>query len=137
MKLSDAAKRMMTVIGISFIVLALAGFVAHFVYFSLFSPISFAIGAFLGCLCSALKVMMLDRAVSKAVKLSAAGAKGYIWGQALLRFVLTGAVVALAAISQYINFWGVAAGLITLQIAAISMKNYKGNSSNIIEEGSE
>ena len=125
MKLSGAAKRMITIIGISFIVLTVGGFAANLAYFYSFRPIPFAIGAFIGCAASALKVIMLDRAITKSFTLDAADAKNYIGLQAFGRFILTGAAVAIAAFNHpQINLWGTAAGILTMQIAAVSMKNY-------------
>ena len=124
MKLSGAAKRMITVISISFVFLAVGGFIAHIAYFSLFLPLPFAVGAFLGCTTSALKVVMLDLNATKALQMDAVDAKNYIGLWVFGRFILTGAVLALAAINQYVSLWGTAAGILTLQVAAISMRNY-------------
>jgi len=125
MKLSGAAKKMIVVIGISFAVISAAGFVAQALYFPEFQPLPFAIGVLLGCMLSALKVILLDRTVSKALTLEAADAKNYIGIQVFARFILTGVVLATAAINDYVSLWGTAVGILTLQVAAVSIRNYK------------
>ena len=127
MKLSGAAKKMIKVVVISFVVLAVGGFIAHIAYFRSFLPLPFAVGAFLGCLTSVLKVVMLDHNTTKALQMDAVDAKNYIGLWVFGRFILTGAVLALAAINQYVSLWGVAAGILTLQIAAVSIRNYIDN----------
>ena len=52
-------------------------------------------------------------------------APNYIRIQYLLRFVLTGGILILAALAPdyIINLWGAAAGIFTLQIAVVLTKN--------------
>ena len=105
------------IIGVSALVL-IAGS-AVFYRSLLFLP--FALGVFLTCALNCLKVVMLERAVEKAMD-KGSGAKGYMGLQYLLRFLLTGIVLALAATQDFISLWGAIAGIFTFPVAALSLK---------------
>jgi hypothetical protein len=119
MKLSDAAKKMIVVIGIASLVIIAGGAMYHR------SPavLPFALGVLITAGLNVLKLVMLERAVEHAVSNDDEKAGGaYIRVQYLLRFTLTAAVLVVAALTDFISLWGAAAGLFTLQIAVIVVK---------------
>ena len=67
---------------------------------------------------------MLDRAVGKAVQMQQGKVSNYIRLQHFARFLLTGAVFALAALVPFLNIWGAAAGILTLQFAVFFAKRF-------------
>jgi len=125
MKLSGAAYKMIVTIGICFVVIAVLGFSAQIFFFEGFGALLFAVGALLGCALSALKVYLLDRTVSKSLTLEAQDAKNYIGVHVFIRFILTGVVLAIAIFIDPVALWGAALGILTLQISAFSIRNYK------------
>ena len=117
MKLSGPAKRM-----ICFHLAALpllAGGAAVFYRSWAFLP--FAGGALLGTALNIAKVALLDRAVKKLAGMDAAKAGGYTFLQSLLRFLLTGGVLVLAAWVPFVSLWGAAASILVYQAALYSM----------------
>ena len=118
MRLSDIAKRMIKVICI-FLLLLIAASAA---YYRSIAFLPFAAGASLGVALNVLKVILLDRAVSKAVRMEKERAGNYIRIQHFLRFLLTGGVLVAAALLPFISIWGAAAGICTLQIALFFAK---------------
>jgi len=111
---------MITVIGCSLLLLVLAS-IAY--YRSLaFAP--FALGALLGTSLNVLKVIMLDHTVKKIINIEAKNAGNYVRFQHFLRFLLTGLVFLLAVLfPSFLNIWGVAAGVLTFQIATYFTKS--------------
>ncbi|MGI6161247.1 MAG: ATP synthase subunit I [Christensenellales bacterium] len=118
MEQSDLSKKMIKTIGILLLIIIAAG--AAF-YRSL-DVLPFALGAVLGAAVSALKVILLERAIDKALKMETKAADNYIRLQHFLRLLLTGAVLMLAVFVPFINLWGAAAGIITFQIAVYLLK---------------
>ena len=109
---------------------ALAFIAAGAVYYRSYETLPFALGVALTSALNALKVVMLERAVAKAVDMSDLEAgKNYMRGQYFLRFLFTGLVLAAAAIApdNIVNIWGAAAGIFTFQIAAIMTKFVKAD----------
>jgi hypothetical protein len=127
--MAGIAKRMITVILalMALIIIAAAivvyvremGFVSHF--------LPFAGGAVLGAGINVMKVFLLDRAVNKAVGIEE-GKSGavYMRLQYFVRFILTGVVLVGAVLISTVLFWGAAAGVLTNQLAAYSMKFFYG-----------
>jgi len=120
MKLSDIATKMLWVICV-LLLLLVAGSIAYYRSL-LFLP--FAYGALLGAAVNMVKVVMLDRTVKKAVGMESNDAGNYVRLQYFLRFVLTGAVLVLAAKVPFISIWGAAAGILTMQFAAFCAKRF-------------
>ena len=118
MRVSALAKRMIITICISLPVLV----AASAVYYRSFSFLPFALGALLGAATNVLKIILLDRAVEKLVDMEEEKAKNYVRIQHFLRYILTGAVLVLAAVVPFISIWGAAAGILTYQVALFSMK---------------
>lgn len=104
-------------------ILLLLLFAIGIAYYRSLAFFPFALGAALGVAASALKVVMLDRAIKKAVKMEATAAGNYIGIQNFLRLLLTGLALVLSAVLPFINIWGAAAGVISLQVALYFVKN--------------
>jgi hypothetical protein len=119
MRLSDIAKRMTTVIGVSLLLLISASAA----YYRSFAFFPFALGALLGASLNVLKIMSLDRTVEKAMHMEKTAAENHVRFQHFLRFFLTGAILLLSALLPIINIWGTAAGICTLQIATFFSKH--------------
>jgi len=112
-RLSDIAKRMMAVMGVMLLLLV-AG---SAVYYRSLDFLPFALGALLGVLLNIVKVILLDRTVSKVLDNEKMNAGNYVRFQHFFRFFLTGLVFLLAAFVPFINIFGTAAGVLTLQAA--------------------
>ena len=87
---------------------------------SLFFP--FALGVALTTMLNILKIIMLKREVERIADTEGKNAGSIARVQYFIRFLLTGLVLVLAAVTPFIDLWGAVAGIFTLQIAAYSMK---------------
>lgn len=118
MQLADLSKKMIVTICI----LAPIFMVASVLYYRSLSCLPFVLGVLLGALASVAKVLLLERAVNRAVNMEKKAAAGYITLQHMLRLFLTGAVLMLAALVPAINLWGAVAGILTYQVAVYLIK---------------
>ena len=121
MKLADVTKKMIWVMGLLLLITIAAGAL----FFRSPEALPFALGAVLGALSSVFKVISLDRMLARAQAEAQKGdwePKKSTQIQPFLRFLLTGAVLALGFFVPFINPWGVIAGIFFLPIAAFSMK---------------
>ena len=118
MKLSDIARKIILALGVSLLILI----TASIVYYRSFSFLPFALGALFGVAISAVKVIMLERTVDKAIKMEAKNAGNYIRLQHLLRLLLTGLALILAVFVPFINLWGAVAGILALQLSMFYVK---------------
>jgi len=121
--MSDIAKRMSLIVCAS-LPLFIGGSAAYHRSWAFFP---FAFGALLSAALSIAKFISLDRTVKKAASLEAQRASNYVRLQSLLRFLLTGAVLALPAVAIQWGappglFWGVVAGVLVYQAAVYSLK---------------
>jgi len=121
MKISNIAKRMLFTVCISFFIL-IAGSV---IYYRSLTFLPFAYGAFLGTVLNIIKILMLENTVKKAVSMDSVKAGNYARVQHLLKFLLTGAVLLIAAVVPFINIWGAAFSVLAYQIAVYSLKYFK------------
>ena len=122
MKLSLAAKKMIMVIGASALLIMIGGAI----YYRSLEALAFALGALLTSGFNVVKVCMLERNVQKILDMTDAGeSKNFIRGQSLIRYVLTGAVLVVAAITPFINLWGAIIGVFTMQISAFALRFLK------------
>jgi len=117
-KLSHTAVVMCAVECIQFIcLLALGVSTAVFIY-PFERPAAYAVGLFIGCLISLLKIIMLEKTIARAVELGNQ-AKNYATLQAVLRYFGTIAAIVPAFIFRnQIGVFGVVAGLLSLQVSA-------------------
>ena len=120
MKLSAIAKRMILVIIICTFVILIIGAVLAFLHMGEFLPV--ALGAFFGVAISVLKVIMIDRTVKNVAGMEADTAGKYVRIQHFLRFGITGALLVIAALVPFINLLSAAAGVLTFQVATMSMR---------------
>jgi len=128
MELSKTAKWMIFFVGASALVFIIIGAA---VYRSV-DALYFAIGVVLTSSLNVAKVWLLERTVQKTLEMDDPTAgKNYVRFNFLLRYVLTGLVLAAAGmISVYveppfINIWGAIAGIFTLQISVIIVRHRK------------
>jgi len=119
-RLSGIAQRTLKSVGLLLAVFIAAGLLYHR------SPaaIPFALGTLLGGALSVIKVIWLDRTVAKVSAMDAARAANYFNVRHFLRFVITGLVLLAAALIPFIDIWGAAAGVFTLQIALFLIKRH-------------
>jgi hypothetical protein len=75
-------------------------------------------GVLFGLLFSLLKFKLMEMTFNKAVTMSEARAKNYATMHYILRYVLTGIVLLIAALEPGIHILGVFAGLISMKAAA-------------------
>ena len=130
MKLSLPAKKMLFVIAISSVTMIVGGIALCLFVPSIPSGEAFpvALGVFLSSALNVLKVLLLERTVQRVMELETAKeSKGYVASQYIVRYVLTGAVLVVAAITPFINLWGAIAGIFTMQIAVFFIRFMKLN----------
>lgn len=113
MKISALAKKMILTICILLIILV----AASIIYYRSLSCLQFIFGALLGSAVSIIKVIILERAVDKALSMDEKSAGNYVRLQHLLRLMLTGAALLIAALVPFISLWGAAAGIFAFQIS--------------------
>lgn len=109
-KPSDTVAIILAVLAVlSLIVLAAGVFVSK-------QPLKFAPGLAFGVIISAIRLLMLARAVNISVDMEPAESKTYMLGQYNLRMLLTvAAVFAGGMMREYISIFALIAGLIILQ----------------------
>ena len=117
MRLSVLSKRMIKAVCI----LTALTLAAGAAFFRLFAYPPFAFGALLGAALNILKVIMLNHTVIKLTSIDVERARNYALVQHFARFLLTGAVLVLAAVLPFLDIWGAATGIFIFQIAAHSM----------------
>lgn len=118
MKLSNLAKKMIfriVAIAVAFILLSV-------IYHRSLAFVPFLYGALLGTAISISKVFLLERAVNHALEMGQKRAGSYVSLQHVLRLLLTGVVLFLGAIVPQISLWGVAAGIISFQLAVYGLR---------------
>ena len=82
----------------------------------------YVLGIALGVGLNLAKIVMLEHAVQKAVSLESKAAKNAVSINYLLRFVLTGAVLAAAVFIPFIDLWGTIFGVLTMNLAVYALK---------------
>ena len=118
MKLSDLTKRMI----VSISIIALICIFGSAIYYRSMDFLPFMYGVFIGSLVSIVKVFLLEHAVDKAITMEQKHAGNYVGIQHMLRLLLSGAVLVLGALVPQVSLWGVAAGVLTFQLATYSLK---------------
>ena len=118
MKLSDLARRMI----IAILIIAFVCILISVLYYRSLKFLPFMLGVLLGSVVSIFKVFLLEHAVDKALAMEKTKAGGYVSIQHILRFLLTGAVLYLGAVVAQISLWGVAAGILSFQLAVYNIK---------------
>lgn len=113
MQPADLSKKMMRTI----CVLAPALMAASALYYRSAACLPFIWGVLLGSAVGVAKVLLLKRAVDRALCMKETAAAGYVSLQHLLRLLLTGGALVLAAVVPGISLWGAVAGVVTYQLA--------------------
>ena len=128
MELSKMAKWMILMICAAAIGLIIIGTA---IYRSI-DALYFAIGVILTSSLNVGKVWLLERTVQKTLEMDdPASGKNYVRINFLLRYILTGIVLAAAGLVSvyvdppFINIWGAIAGIFTLQISVIIVRHRK------------
>jgi len=118
MKLSALAKRMVMTI----LVIALVCILGSVLYHRSLAFLPFRFGVLLGSAVSIVKVLLLERAVDRALTMEAKQVGSYVGIQHLLRLLLSGGVLVLGALVPQISLWGVVAGILAFQLATYNLK---------------
>lgn len=113
MKISELAKRMTRTI----LIISVLFIVVSALYYRSLAFIPFLLGTLLGTAVSIWKVFVLERAVDRALAMDKNKAGNFVGLQQLLRLFVTGIVLFLGAVVPQISLWGVAAGIISFQLA--------------------
>ena len=113
--MSELAKNMLVKIGI----ICVFGIILGFILFPGISEgLSFMYGILIGMVVSIFRVFSIERAVTKAIEKDEARAKVYANAQYLLRMIIVGAMMVIAAINHpFINIWGLLFGVSSGQIS--------------------
>lgn len=123
MKQSRLARRMI----LHVLVITGACVLVSVVYYRSWDFLPFLLGAVLGGAVSIGKILLLERAVDKALGMEKASAGKYVSLQHLLRLGLSAAALLLGALIPQINLWGVVAGVLAFQISVYLIKWMPGN----------
>ena len=79
---------------------------------------AFTMGIAFGLIFSILKLMLMQNSIKKSVLMPEAKAQKYANVQYMIRYVLTGAVLLVAALEPTINIIGVFLGLLSMKVGA-------------------
>lgn len=121
MKLSNLAKKMVSTI----LIIAMACVLLSIIYYRSLKFFPFALGVFLGSAVSITKVLLLERAVDKALTMDQVKAGIYVSMQHVLRLLLSGIALLLGAVVEQISLWGVVAGILAFQLAVYYVNFHK------------
>ena len=127
MNISAISKRMMLVISLSSIVLLIAAIA----YYRSMAFVPFALGLLIGSGFNVWKVIALENTLQKAVLQQKSA--NYIQIHVFIRFILTGLLLVLSAVVPFISLYGCAAGIMTYQIAAFSIKSFENRDESTIK----
>lgn len=116
--LSDTCKRLIFSDIICTIVLFAAGLAVIFAGYYNESVMSFTLGIVFAGLFTVLKLMLLEKAVNKAVDMNPEDSRNYMRMHYMSRYFLTGVVVVISIFVEAISLFGVILGLFALTPAA-------------------
>jgi len=80
--------------------------------------LDFTLGIIFGLVFSILKLMLMKNAIKKAITMPEAKAQKYANGQYMIRYVLTGVVLVVAALLSTTLLFGTFFGLMSMKVAA-------------------
>lgn len=118
MKISNLAKKMI----ITILIISVICVLGSVIYYRSLKFLPFLFGVILGSTMSIVKVFILERVIDKALTMEQKTAGKYVSLQHLLRLFLSGIVLFLGAVVPQISLWGVAAGILSFQVAAYNVK---------------
>ena len=137
MGLSKTAKIMMLSVIPVCLVLMAAGLTAIFLFervSELESGPQFALGVVLGGVCTAVKIALLEKSLNRAADAEQANQAKNVGRVAFLgRYLITIAVLVIAAFVPFLGIFGAAAGIMSLRFAAyitVAVENRAENKSN-------
>ena len=122
MTLSDTVKRLLISIGLHFFIALMCGMLINAVI-KFDTQASFISGLVLGASLSVIKLLLMERGISKSLSMQTIYAGLYTILQITLRNVFSIILLVCALLIEGISIWGVLAGLILLQSAAFSVSN--------------
>lgn len=112
---------------ITIVIIALVSTLGSAIYHRSLDFLPFLIGATIGSAVSITKVILLEHAVNKALKMDQKPAGNYVTLQHVLRLFLSGAAFLIGALVPQISLWGVVAGILAFQIAVYSVRTTAKN----------
>lgn len=119
LNLSETAAVMCTAIGGLFILFLAAGLTVSSLIYPFERPAQYALGLLMGCLLSAAKVVLLEKSLDRSVDMEGKTAQGYANLMAVLRYLLTVAVLLLVFFFRDVfGLFGAIVGILSLQVAA-------------------
>lgn len=118
MKISNLAKKMI----ITILIISVICVLGSVIYYRSLKFLPFLFGVILGSTMSIVKVFILERVIDKALAMEQKTAGKYVSLQHLLRLFLSGIVLFLGAVVPQISLWGVAAGILSFQVATYNVK---------------
>ena len=80
--------------------------------------IGYTVGLLFGLIFSILKLMLMQNSIKKSLTMPEGKAQKYANVQYMIRYVLTGVVLVVAALESSINLLGVFLGLLSMKVAA-------------------
>lgn len=87
--------------------------------------LAWTMGIFLGLIIALLKLKLMENTFTKAVNMNEGKAKTYTQRQYMLRYLITGVVLFIAALSEDVSLVGVFFGLISMKIGAYAQLGIK------------
>lgn len=123
MKLSHLAKRMIFTI----IIISVICTILSVVYYRSLEFLPFLFGIILGSGLSIYKVLLLEKAVDKALDMENKRAGSHVAINHMLRLLLSGLALFIGAIVDQISLWGVVAGILSFQLSLYSLKGGSKN----------
>ena len=114
MNISELAKRMI----IRMSIISGASVIGSILYYRSFGFLTFLLGAVIGLSASILKVILLERAVDKAITMEKDDAVKYITLHNILRLLVSGAALLIGAVLPFVELWGTVAGVLAFPFAS-------------------
>ena len=122
MKLSLPSKKMILFICLTALVMIVGGVI----FYRSLQAFNFALGVILSSLLNVFKLFLLERTARKTLDMTDPKAgKAYISLQYILRYVLSAAILLVAAVVPFINVMGAVFGIFTLQISVLIVRSMK------------
>ncbi|MFV0504134.1 MAG: ATP synthase subunit I [Lachnospirales bacterium] len=120
--LSDITKKIILVLLFIFIALSILGFFFRnlsglTLAFGNVPFINYQLGLAFGTIYSAIKIILLEKTLEKAVKLNPADAQNYVRVQYIVRYTLTFIALIVAALIKPLDLLGAILGILSLQLA--------------------
>lgn len=128
MNMSIPAKKMIFIIIVLAVVLIVVGVVLCLTldFFSPDDAFPYALGLLLTSALNVFKVFVIEKQSQRIMKMDdPKTGKHFVTFQYFIRYILTGLVLVAAALIPFIGLWGAIIGILTMQIAAFSIKFMK------------